>query len=221
MKVVLCLGVIAVALPTRAAEPTEKAYIALEGEGRIAVLDTQTRQIIRQIDVTETINGTPVMFAPHNVQVAPDGRSVWVTANVHGHHGHAETGHEPEAPARDQVIVIDPTKDVIVRRIPVAPRAHLSHVVVTTDGKTAYVNAQEEHRVYRIDADTYRILGFTSVAGQGPHGIRLTPVGSRGYLAMIQGNSMGVLDTVSGGMSYLPVGGAAIQTAVCHQSVER
>lgn len=210
----LCGGLIAFALPVLAAQPSEKAYIALEGEGKVAVLDTQARQVIRRIDLTETHAGKPVVFAPHNVQVAPNGKSVWVTANIHGHHGHAEADLDPRAPVLDQVIVIDPATDIIVQRIGVASMAHLSHVVVTADGRTAYVNAQDQHRIYRIDTEDFRVYRFTGVFGQGPHGIRLAPDGSHAYLAMLQGRSLGIMDTTSGGMSYVPVGGAAVQAGV-------
>jgi YVTN family beta-propeller protein len=148
------------------------------------------------------------------VQVAPNGKSVWVTANLHGHHGHAEAGHEEGDPVLDQVIVIDPAADTIVQRIGVAAMAHLSHVVIAPDGRTAYVNAQNQNRIYRIDAEKFQIQGFTGVSGQGPHGIRLAPDGRKAYLAMLQGRSLGIMDTVSRGMTYVPLGGAAVQAGV-------
>jgi YVTN family beta-propeller protein len=209
--VALSAGFLALNSSDVAANPSEKAYIALEGEGKIAVLDTQIRQIVRQIDLSESVNGEPVVFAPHNVQVAPDGKTVWVTANVHGHHGHDQAGHDEMSATSDQVIVIDPQTDSIKQRIAVAPQAHLSHVAVSADGRTAYVNAQEQHRIYKIDAGAFRVQGYTSVAGQGPHGLRLSPDGSKAYIAMLQGNSLGIMDTASGGMSYVPMGGAAVQ----------
>ena len=210
--VVLC-GSFA-SLSCAAATPTEKAYIALEGEGVVAVLDTQSRQIVRRIDLTEPGDGAPVVRAPHNVQVAPDGKSVWVTANGHGHHGHDSDLQQSGPPPTDQVIVIDPRTDAVVHRIDVAPAAHLSHVVVSPDGQTAFVNAQNLHRIYRIAAADARVLGFTGVAGLGPHGIRLAPDGSRAFLALLDGNSLGILDTRSGGMTVVPLGGAPVQAGV-------
>lgn len=211
----LGVTILALSLSALAANHSEKAYIALEGEGKIAVFDTQTRQVIKQIDLAESLDGMMVAFAPHNVQVAPNGKTVWITANVHGHHEHEQSGREVMAPvAADQVIVIDAATDAITQRIPVAAKAHLSHVVVTTDGLTAYVNAQEQQRIYKIDAATYRVQGFTKVAEQGPHGIRLSPDNSKAYLAMMQGKNLGIMDTASGGMRYVFVGGAAVQSGV-------
>ena len=201
---------------TSAAGTGEKAYIALEGDGKIAVLDTQTRQVIKQIDLTVSLDGMPIAFAPHNVQVAPNGKTVWVTANVQGEHEeHGQTGHESMATgSEDQVIVIDPQSDSITQRIPIAVNAHLSHVVVTNDGETAYVNAQKQERIYRIDAASYRVLGFTQVSGQGPHGIRLSTDSLKAYAAMMHGKNLGILDTVTGGIRYVFLGGAAVQTGV-------
>lgn len=205
----------ALSLAALAAGSSEKAYIALEGEGKIAVLDTQSLQVIKQIDLAAPVDGVPVAFAPHNVQVAPDGKTVWVTANVHGHHEHesAEQEESVSAPA-DQLIVIDPVTDVITQRIPIAAKAHLSHVVVTKDGRTAYVNAQAQQRIYKIDAASYRVLGFTKVAGQGPHGIRLSTDSGKAYAAMMQGKNLGIMDTASGGMRYVFLDGSAVQTGV-------
>ncbi len=59
-------------LPLRGAEPAgDKAYIALEGEGAVAVLDTQTNRIAKKIDLTDARTG--MRYDPHNVQAAPDG----------------------------------------------------------------------------------------------------------------------------------------------------
>lgn len=211
-RVLLGAGLLVCCFSAVANDPSEKAYIALEGDGKIAVLDTETRQVVKQIDLTESTAENPLVFAPHNVQVAPDGKTVWVTANVHGHHEHEQSEHEEmAAAAADQVIVIDPQTDAIVQRISVAPQAHLSHVVVTEDGRTAYVNAQQLHRIYKIDASTFRIQGYTGVADHGPHGLRLSPDGSKAYIAMLQSNKLGIMNTATGGMRYVSVGGAAVQ----------
>lgn len=86
-------------LADRGAMPASKLYVAIEGENRIAVLDPATQKAIKSIDLSERVGGIIHEFSPHNIQVAPDGKSVWVTAN-HGHGGHDEDGEhkEDEAP---------------------------------------------------------------------------------------------------------------------------
>lgn len=193
--------------------PTEKAYIALEGEGKIAVLDLQTRKVYKQIDLSAMRHDMRVTFAPHNVQVAPNGQTVWVTANVHGHHAHHETETDA-APVADELIVINPYTDSIKQRIPIAAKAHLAHVVIAPDGRTAYVNAQDQQRIYNVDVLWGRIRNAIDVSGHKPHGLRLNSNGTVAFIAMLSSKELGILDTSANTLHYIPLGGAAVQTAV-------
>ena len=62
------------------ASANQKIYVAVEEEGKIAVINPQN-ELIKYIDLSKTVDGMKYGFTAHNVQVAPDGRSVWVTAN--------------------------------------------------------------------------------------------------------------------------------------------
>jgi len=211
----------------------EKIYVAVEGESKLAVFDSATQQLIREIDVSSQPHGMRMPAAPHNVQVAPDGKTVWVTVNS-GHQGHggqfSDSGHEAmeqeemvhegmaheetETPT-DEVVVIDPKDDSIVQHIPIAPGVHLAHVAVTPDGSAAYVTAQNENAIYKINALTYQIEGkIQAPAGSQPHGLRIAPDGSHAYIALLQGKGLGVLDLRTGQLETIPLNGAAVQTAV-------
>jgi YVTN family beta-propeller protein len=74
----------------------EKVYVAIEGENHIAVLNPETQTVIKTIDLLERVGDIIHEFSPHNVQVAPDGKSVWVTAN-HGHGEHDENEDHQES----------------------------------------------------------------------------------------------------------------------------
>jgi YVTN family beta-propeller protein len=54
-------------------------YVALEGSGEIAVINAVTKKVVRKIDLSEMKNGKRINYMPHNVQVAPNDKSVWVT----------------------------------------------------------------------------------------------------------------------------------------------
>jgi YVTN family beta-propeller protein len=211
----------------------EKIYVAVEGESKLAVFDSATRQLLTEIDVSSQRHGMRMTVAPHNVQVAPDGNTVWVTVNG-GHPGHggqsSVSGHEAvehgemvhdgmghgamEAPA-DEVVVIDPGADTVLQRIPIAPGAHLAHVAVTPDSGAAYVTAQNENAIYKINARTFRIEDkIQAPAGSQPHGLRIAPDGSRAYVALLQGKGLDVLDLRTGRLETIPLNGAAVQTAV-------
>lgn len=72
--------------------------------------------------VAKTITG---VMGPHNVQIAPDGKTVWATS------GHA-----------DEVVVIDTATYQVRERIIVGKEP--AHVVLTPDGRLAYVTNEND-----------------------------------------------------------------------------
>lgn len=198
----------------------EKLYIALEGEGAISVVDTKDNTLLGKIDLTYKKGGKMVTFAAHNVQAAPDGKNVWVTANFmdFGGHEEEETNSE-ETTIPDQVIVIDPLKDDIIKRIDIAPDQHLAHIVVTRDGKTAFATAQEPGLVYRINGKTYKIDKTLPLAKDSqPHGLRLSSDDTKAYIALIGGKGIEVIDIKTNAIKTIPLAGSAVQTAVIPNS---
>lgn len=210
-SILAAFSLAALSAPARADAPeAEKLYVAVEGEGKIAVFDTAGLKLLRQIDLAHEDHGAAV--SPHNVQVAPDGKTVWVTANA-SHGGHGGETRAMAAPA-DEVLVIDPETDAVVRRIPIGPGLHLAHVSLTPDSSAAYVTAQNENAVYRIDARHYTVAGkIQAPPGSQPHGLRIAPDGSKAYVALLQGRGIGVLDVAAGRLEKVGVDGAVVQTA--------
>ncbi|MFO0646483.1 MAG: YncE family protein [Polyangiales bacterium] len=189
-----------------------KVYVADEEGGTLSVIDHASRRRLRTIDLSEQVNGTVMRFTTHNVQVAPDGRSVWATAApvAEGHvgHGGGGSGNEPV----EQVVVIDPRSDTVVARIPVGSGLHLAHVVLDAASRYAYVSANEASQVLRIDATTRQVVGrYDLGTDRGPHGMRFC--GERLYVANMNGHSLSVIDPVAGSVREVPVGGVAVQTA--------
>lgn len=208
LSLVLVLGLIA-----SQAWAAEKLYVAVEGEGKLAVIDTSNRQVIKTVDLAEHKSDSHTPFAPHNVQVAPDGRSVWITAMAGGGHGGGHDGHGAAAPA-DQVIVVDPSSDSVIQRIPIAAGVHLAHVVLTPDSRYAYITAQDENSVYKINARDYRVEKRIVLPPHSqPHGLRVSPDG-HAYIALLGGKGLAVLDLATEQVSVRNLPGAAVQTAV-------
>lgn len=207
------------------AMPASKIYVAVEGEAKIAVIDPGIMAVIKNIDLSVDHEGGKLSFAPHNVQVSPNNKTVWVTGNVTGHEAHsfnliqsADAHGEEENPdigESDEVIVIDPNRDVIIKRIQVKPGIHLAHVVLTSDSKYAYVTAQVEGVIYKIDAKSYEMMKEIKVPDSSePHGLRISTDGSFAYVAMLKGKSLGRLDLKTNKFSEVALGGAAVQTGV-------
>lgn len=198
----------------------EKVYVALEEEGTVAVIDSRTRRVLTNIDLTEEGGGMRTNYMAHNVQVAPDGKTVWVAANameMGNEHAATDADMEKEmgAGARDQVIVIDPLTDRIIKRIPIGTESHLAHVVVTPDNKTAYVTSQEKGEVYKINAEAYAVEKTLSLgAGSGPHGLRISPDGSKAFIALVSGKALAVLDTRTNAVEKISSDSGMVQTAV-------
>ena len=165
---------------------------------------------------------------PHNVQVAPDNKSVWVTANAMDmskgkmsflriQRVQADEGHDEEGSINpnDEIIVIDPLTDKIIKRIEMGTDLHLSHVALTSDSNYAIVAAQTKGVVYKINAKTYEVeKEINTEKGGEPHGLRISPDGKMAYIAMLKGKSIGLLDIGKMTLSYVPLKGAAVQTGV-------
>ena len=198
---------------------TQKLYVAVEGMGKVAVINPLTRKVAKYIDLSGTHDGEALLYAPHNVQVSPNGATVWVTANAgvgHDDHSFLSTkrarAHGTELPF-DDVIVIDALTDTIKGRIAIAPEAHLAHVELTPDNKFAYVTAQTEGAIYKINAETFLIDKRIEVpAGSEPHGLRISPNGQRVFVAESKG--LGWLETSQDEYATLRLKGKAIQAGV-------
>lgn len=187
-----------------------RVFVADEESGTISVLDDATDASIATIDLTETRGAVLMRFAPHNVQVAPDGRSVWVVApavaDAADPHGHG--GVEPI----EQAIVLDPESLEIVARVELGSGLHVAHVVLDSASRYAYVTANEANAVLRIDARSYEIVGrYELGAGRAPHGLR--ECDGRLYVANMDGLSMSIIEPNSGRIDEVPLGGIAVQTA--------
>ena len=204
-------------------QPKEKVYVAVEGEGKIVAFDPKTEKILAIIDLSAKYNDSGIFYAPHNVQVSPDMKMIWVTANARKRQDHSfrfiflagAHGNEEKAEEPDEVIVIDPQKDKIIKRIAIATGVHLAHVDLTPDNEFAYVTAQKEGAIYKINAKTFEIEKRILLAKESePHGIRIASDGKTAYIAMLKGKSLGILELKADTFSEVLLGGAAVQTGV-------
>lgn len=205
---------------------TEKVYVALEGSGEIAVINTATNKVFKKIDLFEKQNGKGISYMPHNVQVSPSNKSVWVTAGATEKKSkmsfqmipvvQADEGAVREkVDANDQVIIIDPFSDKIIKRIDMGHGLRLSHIALTPDGLYAITASQEKGVIYKINTISFEVEKTVDTqAGSGPHGLRISTDGKTAYIAMLGGKSMGILDIGSMSLMYVPLKGSAVQTGV-------
>jgi YVTN family beta-propeller protein len=181
-----------------ATEQPTKVYVALEDGSAIAVLDGKDLSVLRKIDLGD--------FMAHNVQVAPDGKTVWATSPAMEMAGMTMP---------DMVFVIDPTTDTILDKIDLGPETHPAHVVLSPDSKIAYVTGNTKNEVIRIDASTHAILDRTPLGhGSGAHGERMSPDGKTLWVAEIGGKCVAKFPAAGGTAKHVMLEGEAVQTAV-------
>ena len=173
---------------------TGKVYIADEGANTVSVVDAASFKKISSI---------PVGQGPHNVQVSPDGKWVWVTNNG-DHDKGAETMPADQMPkarhgamagaGAGAVWAIDAATGAVVAKVPVGK--HPAHVVVAGDGRTAYITNGGDNTVSVVDTAVQRVIGVIPVDAS-PHGLRISPDGKQVWVANLKGGSVSVIDTVS------------------------
>lgn len=196
----------------------EKVYVAIEAEGRVGVIDTQSRKMIKSIDLSEVQSNKFVKYTTHNVQVAPNGKVVLVTANVErGVMG--ENASEKEEDISDglfdKIFIIDPITDTITSSLPIEIDAHLAHVVLNKAGDLAYVVSQEKGKLYTIDLEAKKIINVLDLGKDSqPHGLRLSADGLKIYVALIEGKEIAAINTSDYSIQNFPLSGTVIQTAV-------
>jgi len=198
-------------------EFTEKVYVTLEEEGRVAVVDSEDRKLIRIINLSDEQNGKFVSYEAHNVQVSPDGSKVLVTANVNrGGMGADKEGEEDLSDGfQDKLFIMDPITDTIIGSVQLGIDLHLAHVVSNRAGSVAYINAQETGKVFVVDLDAKTVLSeFDLGENSGPHGLRIAPDDSMLFIALLDGQAMASVDLQTGGISKYPLSGKVVQTAV-------
>ncbi len=174
-----------------------KVYVANEEGGSVSVIDLQDSLKNTSIDISDSGK----MFMAHNVQVAPDGKSVWVTAVP------------MDSTGVNQLIVIDPKTVTIKNRVQLGKELHVAHVVLDNESKYAFVTAKETSQVIQVDAITYEVVKkFDLGPGHSPHGLRYA--NGKLYVANMDAKSMSVINIADSKIADIPLGGVAVQTAV-------
>ncbi|EKD97370.1 MAG: hypothetical protein ACD_23C00962G0002 [uncultured bacterium] len=170
----------------------DQVYVANEGADTVSVLDTASFKTLATVRVGKT---------PHNVQVSPDGKLVWVTnngepvqaADASAHKGTPQGSHDSMGKP-GAVWAIDTATNAVVAKVPVG--SHPAHVVVSPDGRFAYISNGGDNTVSVIDTSA-RSLVATIPVGQFPHGLRIGPDGKEVYVANLKGGTVSVIDTAS------------------------
>ena len=133
-------------------------------------------------------------MAPHNVQVSPDGGTIWVTS-----------------PPANLVAVID--SHTLALKGTVHTGAGPAHVVLTPDGETALVTNASGDSLAIVDVSSLEVVQRVPT-GSYPHGIRPSPDGRRALLANLGGSTLELVAVNGAGvLGRIDVGLAPVQVA--------
>ena len=164
---------------------TGTVWVANEDGASLSAIDAATNKVVT------TVNGVE---GPHNVQVSPDGRSVW-----------AVSGHDSMA------VMLDAATLAMHGTVPTGKAP--AHVIVTPDGRTTYTSNGADGTVTAIDSATMKPVATIPV-GDGPHGLRPSPDGRWVFVANVSGSTLSVIDTAANTkVGDIEVGKAPAQVA--------
>ncbi len=136
----------------------DKAYVSDMPQGIVYVIDWKTKKTIKEIK-------DPGMTFLHQIRMAPDQKSLWVSAaNEYGPGLVART-------KKPQIVVIDTAKDKVVDHIVLPADLSVHDVKFSPDGKTALIAARtygDDSVLVLMDAKSHK-LGRRVSACAGCH----------------------------------------------------
>ena len=140
----------------------KRAYVA-SLSGTISVIDTATSNVIDTITESD---------GPLGVAVTPDGTRAYVS-NVRG-----------------TVSVVDTSTNTVITKIPVLdrfgfPASNLPAIVITPDGRRAYLVSASTGRTYAIDTAINIVIASIPTEPGNPLSIAMSPDGTRVYTASV------------------------------------
>lgn len=175
-----------------------KIYVANEEDGTVSVIDANSLEVVRTINLEYKHE----MYMAHNIQVAPDGRSVWITAVPMNEGG------------EEYAMVIRRNDKKVRDQISLGNDLHLAHIVLDDESNYAYATGNEHGEIFKIDVDKCKYVNHYSIgSGTKPHGLRY--MNGKLYVACMGSGQLAVVDAVNGSAEFISVGGIAVQTAVC------
>lgn len=181
-----------------------KVYVANEDSGTLSVLNLGLNKRLGTIDTMRMDGAGMTMYMAHNVQVAPDKKSVWVTVNA--------MDEDHQSTAQDEVVVIDPAVDKIVQRIPLGQHLHLAHVIIDPASKYAFVTSTDTDSIIKVDVKSFAVVATIQLPkGSGPHGGRIC--GENLFVAEMNSKGLAIINLESNRLDEINLGGTAIQTA--------
>jgi YVTN family beta-propeller protein len=189
---------------------SRRLYIANEDSAELSIVDTARGEVVGAVTV-----GTE----PEGVALSPDGTMAFVTSETNNRVdvvdtktnqllGSVSVGRRPRAIAvsRDgrrgvvtledgaAVALIDPVQRKVIKTVTLpGDNVKPMGVVLSPDGRTAYVTTGRGKKLFALDAETLAERWSVEV-GDRPWGVAVSPDGSKVYTANGSSNDVSVID---------------------------
>jgi YVTN family beta-propeller protein len=144
--------------------------VTSEQDGEVFVIDTEAHKVIKSLKVGNR---------PRSVGFFPDGKKAYVINENDG-----------------TLAIIDIVKYIKIGEIALGKSGVIKpmKVILSTDGKIAYVSTGRGKQLFLIDTATDKIIGMPIEVGERPWGIALSPDGKFLYTANGPSNDVSVVD---------------------------
>jgi DNA-binding beta-propeller fold protein YncE len=163
---------------------SEVAFVANAEAGTVALVDVAARSIIGAVDINPAKierKGPGAKNYAQDTDVSPDGRTLYVSRGYLG-----------------DVAAFDLSSGKMLWQRPLNT-GRADHMTITKDGRSLFVSALMDNRVYKLVAATGEISGYV-VTGVYPHDVKVSKDGKRLY-----NSSLGPLGTLPRSASAAPL----------------
>ncbi len=199
---VICIviGSISLFIFSYTLESNSEKYIFKTGKSRIIVEDANTNKEITSISLSSTEENITVELSPHDIQMTPSKKYVWVTASasqdqLSALHKNAKE-HLHLMMTSDQVLVIDLSTNTVKKRLQMGNNIHLSDLVFTPDNKYTYIAAEKGNAIYKINTSNYTVEQMIQLPPESlPHEMALSEDTESLYTRNSAGSNIFVIST--------------------------
>lgn len=160
-----CMMTLSVSSAQTPPDLTEVAFVANAEAGTVTLVEVASRSIIGVLDINPVRaerKGPGATNYAQDTDVSPDGRTIYVSRGYLG-----------------DVAAFDLSRAKMLWQRPLNT-GRADHMTIAADGRSLFVSALMDHRVYKLSASTGEINGHV-VTGVYPHDVKVSKDGQRLY----------------------------------------